>query len=172
MKLSPKIVFAGVSTTIVAACVAALIGWQTQRTALAPEVGYILLDGSKKLTSDFRGKVVLVNFWATSCAVCVAEMPMMVTTYQRFQARGFTTMAVAMQYDPPSYVVNFAETRKLPFAVAIDNTGDVARAWGDVSATPTTFLLDRRGEIVRRYVGKPDFAELHRQIEALLKDTV
>jgi peroxiredoxin len=66
-----------------------------------------------------------------------------------------------MSYDPPSYVVNFAQTRKLPFKVAIDNTGAVAKAWGDVQLTPTTYIVNRRGEIVKRYVGEPDFAELH-----------
>jgi peroxiredoxin len=97
---------------------------------------------------------------------------MLIATHQKFQSRGFTTLAVAMQYDPPSYVVNYAETRKLPFPVAIDNTGAVARAWGDVAATPTTFLLDRQGKVVLRFVGEPDFPELHRQIEALLKGAV
>lgn len=74
-----------------------------------------------------------------------------------------------MSYDPPAYVVNFASTRRLPFDVAIDNTGAVARSWGDVQLTPTTFLLNRRGEIVKRYVGQPDFAELQRLIDQLLE---
>ena len=81
------------------------------------------------------------------------------------------TMAVAMSYDPPSYVVNFAQTRQLPFKVAIDNTGSVARAWGGVQLTPTTFLLNKRGEIVKRYVGAPNFAELHQLIEKLLAES-
>jgi len=172
MKLSPKLIFAGVLAAIVAACVGVLVAKQSQRGVSAPEVGYVLLDGSRKFTSDFRGEVMIVNFWATSCSACVAEMPMLVATHQKFQGRGFATLAVAMQYDPPSYVVNFAETRKLPFPVAIDNTGAIARAWGEVAATPTTFLLDRQGKVVHRYVGEPDFAELHRQIEALLKDAL
>jgi peroxiredoxin len=65
-------------------------------------------------------------------------------------------------------VVNFAQTRQLPFKVAIDNTGAIAKAWGDVQLTPTTFLLDKKGDIVKRYVGEPDFAELHALIEKLL----
>ncbi len=73
-----------------------------------------------------------------------------------------------MSYDPPSYVVNYAQTRKLPFEVAIDNTGAVAKAWGDVQLTPTSFIVNKRGEIVKRYVGEPDFAELHQLIEKLL----
>ncbi|VTU19574.1 Thiol-disulfide oxidoreductase ResA [Variovorax sp. PBS-H4] len=136
----------------------------------APPSTFVLLDGSKKSTEDLKGKVTLVNFWATSCVTCVAEMPKVIATYDKYKARGYDTLAVAMSYDPPSYVVNFAQTRKLPFKVAIDNTGAVAQAWGDVKLTPTTYIVNKRGEIVKRYVGEPDFAELHRLIEKLLAE--
>ena len=135
---------------------------------VAPESTFVLLDGSRQTTADMKGKVTLVNFWATSCTTCVAEMPQIVSTYDKYKAKGYDTLAVAMQYDPPSYVVNFAETRKLPFKVAIDNTGKVAQAWGDVKLTPTTYIVNKQGEIVKRYVGAPDFAELHKLIEKLL----
>ncbi|MFZ9252420.1 MAG: TlpA disulfide reductase family protein, partial [Hylemonella sp.] len=77
----------------------------------APDSSFVLLDGKRQNTSDFRGRVLLVNFWATSCTTCVAEMPELVATHQKYQSRGFDTLAVAMSYDPPSYVVNFSETR-------------------------------------------------------------
>lgn len=136
----------------------------------APESTFVLLDGSSQTTQNLKGKVALVNFWATSCTTCVAEMPQIVATYDKFKAKGYETVAVAMQYDPPSYVVNFAETRKLPFKVAIDNTGAVAKAWGDIKLTPTTFVLNKQGEIVKRYVGAPNFDELHKLIEKLLAE--
>ncbi|GAA3985980.1 TlpA disulfide reductase family protein [Comamonas faecalis] len=139
-------------------------------TTKAPESTFVLLDGSRQTTADLRGKVTLVNFWATSCTTCVAEMPAIVATYDKYKNQGFETLAVAMSYDPPSYVVNFTETRKLPFKVAIDNTGAVARAWDEVQLTPTTYIVNKRGEIVKRYVGAPDFAELHRLIERLLAE--
>jgi peroxiredoxin len=138
--------------------------------ASAPMVGYTLLDGTVANTAQFRGKVVLVNFWATSCTSCVKEMPQIVATYDRFRARGYDTLAVAMSYDPPAYVVNFAESRRLPFPVAIDNSGAVARSFGDVQLTPTSVLINKRGEIVKRYVGEPDFAALHALIEKLLAE--
>ncbi|MDB5892920.1 MAG: redoxin, partial [Rhodoferax sp.] len=97
------------------------------RTA-APQATYVLLDGSQKTSADLKGKVTLVNFWATSCVTCVAEMPKVIATYDKYHTQGFDTLAVAMSYDPPAYVVNYAETRKLPFKVAIDNTGAVAKA--------------------------------------------
>lgn len=139
--------------------------------SVAPPSTFVLLDGSQQTTADLKGKVTLVNFWATSCTTCVAEMPEIVATYDKYKGRGFDTLAVAMSYDPPSYVVNFTETRKLPFKVAIDNTGAVAKAWGDVKLTPTTYIVNKRGEIVKSYVGAPDFAELHKLIERLLAET-
>ena len=155
----------------VAACaaVAAVVVLGTGASA-APQSTFVLLDGSRQTTQDLRGKVALVNFWATSCTTCVAEMPEIVATYDKFKDRGFETLAVAMSYDPPSYVVNFTETRKLPFKVAIDNTGEVARAWGDVKLTPSTFIVNKRGQIVKSFVGAPDFAELHKLIERLLAE--
>lgn len=136
----------------------------------APESTFLLLDGSRTTTADLKGKVTLVNFWATSCTTCVAEMPHIVETYRKFQGRGYETVAVAMSYDPPAYVVNFASSRQLPFKVAIDNTGAVAKAWGEVKLTPTTYVVNKQGEIVRRYVGQPDFNELHELIEKLLAE--
>ena len=138
---------------------------------VAPSSNFVLLDASKTTTADFKGKVTLVNFWATSCTTCVGEMPKMIAIYNQYHTKGYEMLAVAMAYDPPSYVVNFAQTRKLPFKVAIDNTGDIAQAWGDVKLTPTTYLLDKQGAIVKRYVGTPNFAELHQLIEKLLAAT-
>ncbi|HEX7888715.1 MAG TPA: TlpA disulfide reductase family protein [Ramlibacter sp.] len=137
----------------------------------APDTTFVLLDGSKKTTADLKGKVTLVNFWATSCTTCVAEMPKMVSTYEKYHAKGYDHLAVAMSYDPPVYVVNYAQSRKLPFNVAIDNTGAVAQAWGDVKLTPTSYVVNKKGEIVKRYVGEPNFAELHALIEKLLAES-
>ncbi len=156
---------------IVAACLVAGGAFLVSDTKAAPASTFVLLDGSSKQTSDLKGRVTLVNFWATSCTTCVAEMPQMVQTYEKFKDKGFGTVAVAMAYDPPSYVVNFAQTRKLPFDVAIDNTGALARSWGEVTLTPTSYLVNKRGDIVKRYVGQPDFDELHQLIEKLLQES-
>ena len=136
----------------------------------APNFSYTLLDGAKSSTEQLRGKVVLVNFWATSCVSCVKEMPEIVATHKKYNARGFETLAVAMSYDPPAYVANFATSRQLPFGVVIDNTGAIAKAFPDVRLTPTTYLIDKKGAIVKRYVGEPDFNELHALVEKLLAE--
>ncbi|TSE30671.1 TlpA disulfide reductase family protein [Tepidimonas charontis] len=134
----------------------------------APASTFRLLDGRTLTPAEWQGRVVLVNFWATTCASCVKEMPQLVQTYQRFRERGFETIAVAMSYDRPEWVANFARTRQLPFPVALDSDGALARAWGDVKLTPTTYVVDRRSRIVKRYVGEPDFNALAALLEQLL----
>ena len=134
----------------------------------APDVTFVNLQGTKIPLSSLRGKVVMVNFWATSCATCVKEMPQMVDTYQRYKSKGLDFVAVAMSDDPPNYVVNYAQTRQLPFTVALDPQSTLAQAFGDVKMTPTTFLIDKKGRIIKRYLGEPDFAALHQLLESAL----
>lgn len=136
----------------------------------APDATFTLLSGQKISTAaDLKGKVYLVNFWATSCATCMQEMPQMVETYQRFKGQGLEFVAVAMNYDPPMYVANYAQTRQLPFKVALDD-GSAAKLFGNVQLTPTTFVIDKDGKILKRYVGAPQFAELDQLLQNALKD--
>lgn len=93
---------------------------------------------------------------------------MLASTYSKYRDQGYETIAVAMSYDPPAWVLNFAQSRQLPFKVALDNTGKIAEAWGDVQLTPTTYLVDKQGRIVKRYVGEPEIKALHQLIEKLL----
>lgn len=158
--------------TVFALCsgmVALALSGCAERTP-APNFSYTLLDGSQARSEQMRGKVLLVNFWATTCSVCVQEMPRIASTQQKFQSRGYDTLAVAMQYDPPVRVSEFAMRRGLPFGVVIDNTGAIAKSFGNIPGTPTTFLIDKKGAIVKRFVGEPDFAELHTLVEKLLAE--
>jgi thiol-disulfide isomerase/thioredoxin len=109
-----------------------------------------------------------VNFWATWCADCIKEMPKMIETHRKYAPRGYEVVAVAVQSDNPQQVAQFTQRRDLPFKVALDTTGAVARSFGRVRVTPVSVLIDRHGHIVKRYVGEPDWAELHAQVEKLL----
>ena len=155
-----------VALALVAGAVAAI--QSANAGGMAPNVAFTLLDGRTSSMDARRGKVVLVNFWATDCATCIKEMPQLIATHEKYKARGFETLAVSMRYNPPAYVIAFAERRRLPFGVAIDNTGEIARRFGEVQVTPTSLLIDQRGRIVERYVGEPDFAALQRRVEQLL----
>lgn len=152
---------------LVLAALMGLVGCAQNQAA--PSSSFTLLDGKELSTSGLKGKVYLVNFWATTCTSCVAEMPELVKIYERFKDQGFDTVAVAMQYDPPAWVNRFATSRQLPFKVALDHTGNNAKEWGDIRLTPTTFLVDKSGQIIKQFVGPPDFDALHDLIDRLLK---
>ncbi len=143
--------------------------WLLGRPATqAPDVTFATLTGKQITTSELRGKVVLVKFWATSCVTCVAQMPNNIENFEKYKDKGFDVIAVAMQYDPANYVLNFVETRKIPFTVALDSRGTVAKAFGDVKLTPTAFLIGKNGQIIKRYVGDYDKAEFRATLEKAL----
>jgi len=173
MKFTRTTIIAGVGTAALASAV--FLGLSApipaRPPAQFPGVTLTTITGERLTAADLRGKVLLVNFWATSCVTCVKEMPQLVAAYRKHRDRGFETIAVAMSYDPPNYVLRYAERNALPFKVALDPMGAAARAFGDVSLTPTTFVVDKRGAIVKRYVGEPDFAELDRLIESKLAES-
>lgn len=142
------------------------------RKPMAPAVSFTSLKGETITLDSLRGKVVLVNFWATSCPGCIKEMPQLVSTYEKYHAQGYETIAVAMSYDPPNYVLTYTEKNALPFTVSLDINGKIAQAFGDVKLTPTSFLIDKQGNIIQQIVGEPDFAKLHTLIEKKLKETL
>jgi peroxiredoxin len=144
----------------------AVVGYlSASKKEVMPDVTFVNLQGKKITSQDLRGKVVMINFWATSCVTCVKEMPEMIETFKKYNAQGLEFVAVAMAYDPPNYVLNFVETRKLPFTVALDTQGTLAKSFGDIQLTPTTLVIDKDGHIIKKYVGEPDFPALHQLLE-------
>jgi peroxiredoxin len=160
-------VVAFVAATLVVAATAAISTLTLAKPA--PDVRFTALSGESFSTSELRGKVVLVNFWATYCASCVQEMPRIVDTHYRFARRGFETVAVAVRQDNPQSVVKFAQRHKLPFKVALDSSGELAKEFGNVRVTPMSFLIDKEGRLLRRYVGEPNWSEIHQLVERELR---
>ena len=155
---------------VAAAAIGLLLYNATIHQTLTPQVTFVSIKGESIAAADLRGKVTLVNFWATDCAICVKEMPQLVETHKKYQSRGFETIAVAMRHDPPNYVLAYAEKNALPFKVALDPMGEIAKAFGDVKLTPTTFIIDKRGNVVSKIVGEPDFRKLHELLEKELAE--
>ncbi len=157
----------------VALAALAVVGVTLAAYALAqrptgPDAAFTTLDGRQMRLQDLRGKVVAVTFWATSCPICVGEMPDLIETYRQYQPRGFELVAVAMAYDAPDQVRNFAQSRGLPFPVALDGDGKLARQFGDTRVVPTTFLIDKDGTVVSRTLGAIDFSKLRQYLDASL----
>jgi peroxiredoxin len=99
-------------------------------------------------------------------------MPDIARTYDRYRGRGLEFIAVAMRHDPPNRVLDYTEKNGLPFKVALDPMGELAVAFGSVTFTPTTFVIDKRGNIVSRIQGAPDFARLHQLLDEKLKEPI
>lgn len=137
-------------------------------TEAAPNVTFTSLEGKQFQTEDLLGKVVLVKFWATSCVTCIQQMPDTIAYYNKYKDQGYDTVAVAMAYDPEPFVKNYTRDNNLPFTVTLDKDGGVAKAFDDIKFTPVAFLLDRKGNIVKRYIGNYDKAIF----EKILQDTL
>ncbi len=149
-----------------------LIGCQSDTQQMLPSFKVSEISGKVLSQEDLRGKVSIINFWATSCTTCVKEMPQMIETYNKYKTDQLEFIAIAMSYDPPMYVVNFAKTRQLPFKVAMDSDGSVAKAFGKIQLTPTTLVIDKSGKIIKRYVGEPNWDEFHQMVEKSLAEKV
>ena len=149
------------------AVVDVLIG-KTLRAVEATGISLVALSGGNFSTAALRGKVVLVNFWATYCAECIQEMPKLVDTYRKYAPRGYDTVAVAVRHDNPSRVAQFVTKNELPFKVALDSSGELAKEFGNVRITPMSFLIDKRGRVLKRFVGEPNWAEFHELVERAL----
>ena len=101
--------------------------------------------------SNFRGKVVFLNFWATWCPACVIEMPSMQKLHRRFKDKNFVMVAINSQ-ETDAQVKSFFDKYKLSFTALLDSSGEVG-TWFDVNALPTTFVLDKEGRIIGRALG-------------------
>lgn len=132
----------------------------------APTFSLIDFNNRPVTEQQFAGKVTLVNFWATSCVGCVAEMPELIATQNKYGDQGYQTIAIAMSYDPEDHIKEFLTKYDMSkFIVAKDKTGAVAKAYGNVQLTPTSVLVNSSGDIVTTIVGEPNFADLHQLIE-------
>jgi thiol-disulfide isomerase/thioredoxin len=127
-------------------------------TMLAPDFTLPALRGDPVKLSGLRGKVVLLNFWATWCAPCRTEMPTMEKLYQDYLARGLEVVAVNLDMRSSTGVETFVKEVGVTFRVALDPSWSTTRAFG-VMGLPTTYLIDRTGHVVVREVGQRDWAD-------------
>ena len=120
---------------------------------IAPPVDFKLKDikGKSVRLSDFRGKVVFLNFWATWCPPCKYEMPSMQKLYDKLRHKNFAMVAVDLQ-EPVSRVKDFIKKYELSFTVLLDTKGDVGRQFG-IRSIPSTFILDKEGGIIGKIFG-------------------
>ena len=141
--------------------------WQTQTITSAPAVSFKTIKGDTLELASLKDKPVMVTFWATDCPGCIEEIPHLIQLHQQYQPSGLTIIAVAMYYDPPNHVLAMANSKQLPYQIALDPSGTLAQAFGNVQLTPTTFLIDKSGHIVMQKVGVFELSDMQKRIEQL-----
>jgi cytochrome c biogenesis protein CcmG/thiol:disulfide interchange protein DsbE len=144
--------------------------------AMAPDVTFKGLDGQDVSLASLKGKVVLVNFWATWCEPCQVEIPWMIGFQREYASRGFTILGLSMDEEGKSAIEPFVNTRKfdvdgtklpLNYPIFIGND-DVAQKFGGLIGLPTTVVISKDGRIVKKYIGLASHEDLDKQIQDLL----
>jgi peroxiredoxin len=152
---------------------AAVVLGLTSCAKRTPVLDFALKDsaGQTVKLSDYRGKVVLLNFWATWCAPCKIEIPWFVEFQQTYKNRDFVVLGVSMDEDGWDSVRPYMTAHKFNYPVVIG--GDtIERAFGGVDDLPTTFLMDRDGRIVRKHIGLVSKNTWEGEIGTMLKGRV
>ncbi|MFO7603693.1 MAG: TlpA disulfide reductase family protein [Gammaproteobacteria bacterium] len=165
MKTKDKII---AGFTVVVLALLAYLWFAPGGVQPVPAISLKTLDGRSVNLQALRGQPVLITFWATSCPGCIKEMPHLAELYNEFHHKGLEVFGIAMPYDRPDHVVEMVRRRALPYDIAIDIEGKAVAAFGNVQLTPTSFLIDPRGQIVMHKIGEMDMQRLHRQIEDML----
>lgn len=166
MKLNKETLIAGVALAVVLAFAAIWLMPVGLREA-PPLVGQTL-DGRTLTLLQFRGKPVLVAFWATTCPACIEEMPHLIELYRDLNPRGLEIIGVAMAYDPPEQVRALTQQRQIPYPIVLDSQSQIAREFDNVRLTPTTVLISPDGRIMQYRLGMLDMPKLRETIENLL----
>lgn len=123
--------------------------------SLAPAFSVRALDGKVVRLSDFRGRPVILDFWATWCGPCKASMPHLTTLQERYRERGLVVIGLSVDDGDGQKVKRFAEKLGIGFRIAMADE-HVLDLYGPIRAIPTTFFINRKGEVVRRVVGYID----------------
>ena len=169
MSVSRRLLFAALALAAVGLFVL-LVASRSPRLfpgARAPEFRLAGLDGRPASLSDYRGRAVLVDFWATWCDTCQEELPVLIKLYQKYRGERFELLAVSVDEGGSALVSRFARAVGLPYPVLLADYSTVQSY--EISPIPVKFLIDQNGIIYRKYLGPVDPAELGADIETLLK---
>jgi len=165
-----KLIFSAITVVILAA-VSFCFYLNYNKLGIAPKISLNTIDGRKIELHSLQGKPLLVTFWASTCTICIKEIPHLIQLYDEFGKDELEIIAIAMSYDPPNRVVALSERKNIPYPVALDIDGSAAKAFGGIQVTPTSFLIDSNGKVVQRESGEINIDALRTKVKVLLKTT-
>ncbi len=134
----------------------------------APAFSLVSTEGKSITLADYRGKVVIVDFWDTWCPPCRMEIPHFIELYSQYRSRGFEMLGVVLGREGKQKVLDFIKTNKINYTNAY-STEAFLDAYGPIDGIPTTFVIDQQGRIYKSYTGYRDKSVFEGDIKALLK---
>ena len=134
---------------------------------MAPAFAVKTVDGKTLKLSDLRNKPVIVDLWATWCGPCRASMPDLNDMHARYGAKGLTVVGLSVDETGPAPVKRFASQLGVKFTIAMAND-DILDAYGPIRSIPTTFFINRKGEIVRRVIGRIDSETMNNYVQEIM----
>lgn len=133
----------------------------------APDFTLLDINGNERRLSDYKGKVIILDFWATWCPPCKAEVPHFIELHNAYKDRGLEIIGVTLDHNAEKVAQSFAEENGINYVVLLGNRS-VTDLYGGIMSIPTTFVIDRDGLIKKRYLGYQDKEVFERDIKELL----
>ena len=160
--------------TVPLACALALLAAcgpapKTGQTKAAPALDLPSLDGGRTTLDSLKGKVVIVDFWATWCGPCIKEIPEYAEFYRKNQPRGIEVVGIVMDSGSPQEINDFVREYRIPYRQLVGDD-ETSEAWGVNQGYPTTFVIDGKGVIRSKVLGSPPekFEKLQQVVDAAL----
>ncbi|GJQ19846.1 MAG: hypothetical protein HBSIN02_02010 [Bacteroidia bacterium] len=144
-----------------------LVSAAPAQTRKAPDFKLQTADGTAIELSKLKGKVVVVNFWATWCGPCRREIPDFIEVYAKYKSQGLEIVGIALDEEGFSLVTPFAKRYNIPYPLVV-GSGKIVSAYGGFNAIPTTFIIDRNGMIVDEHTGLMTKEQLEQKLKGLL----
>lgn len=163
MQLIKRIGFLCIAFMLALGCTPAL----AQMAQKAPNFKLKAQDGSVVELAKLKGKVVVVNFWATWCGPCRREIPGFMEVYKQYKDKGLEIVGVSLDQEGWDVVKPYLQRMPINYPVVIGD-GNLADAYGGIDAIPATFIIDRKGNIARKHVGYMNKTEFEQIVKQLL----